>query len=229
VPSDYGLRPPAENLADALAAAAWLAPAEKQRVAAFKAQKRQVEWIAGRLALKALAVAVLFPATPLARVTIHQDPLGAPFLPSAPPGCCVSLSHSHERVVAGLTIGGRRLGIDIEKIAPLRLSAIARIAFSPRERSEAAACTPAEIFHRWVIKEAFLKLLGKGFHEPLHQVEVLGDAILHRGIPVQRLGRSTRQSGGYAFAALWRHAPGGEPSGRQTAGSGRDGGPPGGG
>jgi len=202
VPADYAVRPPV-GIASTGLALDWLNPNETRRVAGFKAQKRQVEWVAGRLALKSLAAAVLFPTTPLAEIAIDQSSLGAPFLPSAPEGTAISLSHSHDRVVAGLAIGHRRLGLDIEKIVPQRLPAIMKVAFSERERESAAGAPPAEVFRRWVLKEAFLKFLGKGFHEPLRHVEVLEEGILHKGRAFSGLQVTAREMEGYLFAALW--------------------------
>ena len=41
---------------------------------------------------------------------------------------------------------------------------------------------------RWTLKEAYLKYIGRGFHEPLAAVEVFDGRIHHNGRPVPGLG-----------------------------------------
>ena len=96
------LRRPARDLSACAAIEAWLAPGEMETVQRFKAFKRQVEWLAGRLAVKHLVAACLDPDLPPTAVTVAHEPGGAPFLPDFPDHC-LSITHAGRFAVAGLS------------------------------------------------------------------------------------------------------------------------------
>ncbi len=165
-----------------------LAPAELDRVNAFKSRKRQAEWMAGRLAAKTLA-AVSTPAAPApATIEIAYHPEGAPYLQHRP-DLSLSISHTHDYAMAGLGHrAGMVIGLDLEKKRPLEIDYILRTAFSDRERRRLDPADQDRFFACWTLKEAYLKYLGRGFRENLKRVEILeGTNIRHHGQTVAGL------------------------------------------
>jgi 4'-phosphopantetheinyl transferase len=165
-----------------------LNPGEIDQVNRYKALKRQVEWIAGRLAVKKLVARWLRPDLPPSRIQVAHHPQGAPFLPCAP-DTALSISHAGDYAVAGLELDRQRgLGLDIEAVKPRAVRAVLTTAFSATERRALpAAATPDAVFRRWCLKEAFLKYIGRGFHENLTRVEILDGAVRHHGQTVSDL------------------------------------------
>jgi len=90
-------------------------------------------------------------------LTVHRDAHGRPFFANAA-SYDYNVSHSHALAVAILSNG--RVGIDIERIDPLRrMGDIAKRYFG----DEAKACqTEAELFLLWTKKEALAKYDGRG-------------------------------------------------------------------
>jgi 4'-phosphopantetheinyl transferase len=201
---DYRVRAPLVFSADD-ARIDWLGAAELAQVNTFKSRKRQLEWLAGRLALKALAAAVALPGVPLAEIDVAQTARGAPYLPAATE-VSISLSHSHDLVVAGAALEGRRLGLDLELVdAGGSWPTVARLALSAREQAVYSAAGPHTLCALWVLKEAYLKLIGQGFHAELTRVEVLQGKLWHHGRAVRGVQQLTRRlESGHAFAALWQ-------------------------
>jgi 4'-phosphopantetheinyl transferase len=159
-----------------------LAPAELERVNAFKSRKRQAEWMAGRLAAKTLA-ALSAPASPApCAIEIAYHPEGAPYLEHRPE-LSLSISHAHDYAVAGLGHrAGMVIGLDLEKKRPLEIDYILHTAFSDRERRRLDPADQDRFFACWTLKEAYLKYLGRGFRESLKRVEILDDTIIrHHG------------------------------------------------
>ena len=95
---------------------------------------------------------------------------------------CFNLSHSGDYAVAVLS--ERTVGIDIERIRPMR-PAVARRCFSVEEQvwlSEAAG-KDAPFIWLWTRKESYVKAVGEGMHLPLADFSVLeerlGEYLLH--------------------------------------------------
>lgn len=164
-----------------------LDPGEIGQVNRYKALKRQVEWIAGRLAVKQLVARWLRPDLPAKRIQVAHHPQGAPFLPCAP-ATPLSISHAGDYAVAGLVLDPQQaLGLDIEEVKSRAVRAVLTTAFSAAERHALPAATPDAVFRRWCLKEAFLKYIGRGFHENLTRVEILDGAVRHHGQTVSGL------------------------------------------
>jgi len=158
----------------------FLSDEELARVNRFKALKKQVEWICGRFALKLLVTDVLNPATPLNQVRIDYREKGAPYLTRFPE-ISISLSHSGDYTAAAITRDTQTaLGIDIEKIGTMPDQGFMKTAFTAEEIRHMPAGA-GSVFRHWTIKEAFLKYLGLGFNESLHNVAVIRDQIYHCG------------------------------------------------
>ncbi len=199
---DVGARPVA------LAAEAFriplLAVAEIEQVNAFKSRKRQIEWMAGRLAAKALAACAADHAVSLPEIGIAHHPEGAPYFIHRPERS-LSISHAGDCAVAGLARSSETvLGIDIENEKALDIASILPVAFSDREQRRLDPADRHRFFECWTLKEAYLKYLGRGFRENLKAVEILhGTTIRHGGQIVADLQARTLQPfPGYTLAIV---------------------------
>lgn len=163
----------------------YLGPAELSVFTRITVPKRQVEWLAGRVAAKRLVCLTLerlgLAVPPSELAVLGRKPGGRAGKPelSAPPGGSygrdgppglpitdISLAHTLRFAVCGLASGGR-VGVDVE---PLRSfsPALLRTVFTEREVALAESVFPAfDTAHRatalWVVKEALLKAYGIGF------------------------------------------------------------------
>lgn len=99
-------------------------------------------------------------------------PQGKPVLEGpATPAPAFNLSHSGRRVVIGVSAGGD-LGVDIEQMrATPRHLAVAKRFFAAEEYAFLAAQPvqdqPLTFYRLWTLKEAFIKLTGRGLAQPL--------------------------------------------------------------
>jgi 4'-phosphopantetheinyl transferase len=181
----------------------FLAADEIERLNQFKALKKQVEWMAGRYAAKQLANHFLPDHPPLARTRVDYRTKGAPYF-SANPSLSLSISHSWDYAVAGMALSpSGTLGLDLERIRRESRETLLRTAFSPREAQTLTGTDDETLFRHWTAKEAYLKYIGMGFHQPLKRIEILNGAILHDGHPVPSLTLvSCRPCPGYAFSMV---------------------------
>ncbi len=146
----------------------------------FRALKKQIEWVCGRYLLKQMTAGCFPDSLPLDRITFSYGPEGAPF-PDNLPRMPLSLTHSHDYVAAACSTDfGIGLGLDVEKIGAMPDPWFLKTAFTQNELRYLEN-DPAEVFRHWTIKEAYLKYIKKGFHENLHRVEVIHDAVFHHG------------------------------------------------
>ncbi len=174
---------------------------ELARLNQFKVLKKQVEWVCGRFTVKSLAKDMLAPQAELTDIRIQYMPQGAPFLEGFE-SFSLTLSHSGEMTAAAIgTRPGVLLGIDIEAVGPMPEDAFMKTAFTQREISSMAK-TAEDVFRCWTLKEAYLKFIGKGFHESLHNVEILGQKILHNNTPQAVTARSWLLDAGYALSLV---------------------------
>ncbi|MEV0371716.1 4'-phosphopantetheinyl transferase superfamily protein [Streptomyces sp. NPDC050636] len=92
-----------------------------------------------------------------------------------------SLSRSGPHWLVGVTLGPRRIGVDIETVRNIVVEEVAPAAFSPAElavlygESDVSART-AMFYRAWTRKEAVVKASGVGIVAGLRNVEVLGTA-----------------------------------------------------
>ena len=177
------LRRPGRDLSTCASIDVWLSPGEIETVQRFKSFKRQVEWLAGRLAVKNLVAACLDPGRPATEINIYHERDGAPFLPDFT-NHCLSITHAGRFAVAGLSPDpAQAIGVDIERLPVPSNEAFLDLAFSQRER---AALDPADqpaLVRAWTLKEAYLKYIRQGFHQSLKQVEFLEGVLLDGGQP----------------------------------------------
>lgn len=171
----------------------------------FKSLKKQMEWMAGRLAVKCLVAESEEGGMDLTGVEISYLPQGAPYLKNWP-DYDISISHSQDYAVAGLSRRRDiRLGLDIEKMADRDCGFLRKIAFSQRENKRIASNDYKTHYALWTLKEAYLKYLQLGFHENLQVVEMVDGKLYYKQKPVD--AAINIQSGeirdGYAFTLVY--------------------------
>ena len=200
VPADFRTAPPLVFVQQDFRQT-FLGADEIARVNRFKALKKQVEWMAGRYAVKHLARRFLDGRPHPATTRVAYRAQGAPYLVQAP-AVPLSVSHSWAHAAAGMGLSpAGRLGLDLERIRPASRETLLRTAFSDREAAALASADDAALFLRWTAKEAYLKAIGKGFHESLKRVEILNARIWHHHRPVPSLTlHSHLPYPGYAFS-----------------------------
>jgi 4'-phosphopantetheinyl transferase len=163
---------------------------EIRQLNGFRALKKQVEWIGGRLALKTVVAQALPAAGGARQILVAYESRGAPYLVNHPE-TSISISHAGEYALAGVCSDAHtRIGLDIERIGPRGLDHVMKVAFTDRE-IEAAGDSPEEACRIWTRKEAYLKYVKTGFRESLKRVDVSGDTVEHGGVPVVGLGTQT--------------------------------------
>lgn len=133
-------------------AAGALSPAEADRLAAFRLDKRRREWLAGRLAAKALLAEAGGGAQ--ASYEIGLDKYGRPACGDR----LVSISHSNGWALAAHKPGCSFLGADLEMVEERHPAWYADY-FHP---SELPAPDPSAATRLWAVKEAVMKALGLG-------------------------------------------------------------------
>lgn len=173
-----------------------LSPAEALRLEAFRIDKRRREWLAGRLAAKALlseaaagAAASLF--------EIGMDKYGRP----ACRGTLVSISHSCGWALAAVKPGAVFLGADLERIEE-RHPAWYSDYFHP---SELPSPDPSAATRLWAIKEAMMKALGLGLMAHPLDIKEGAKGLELRGKALERW----REMGSPAFSLEARPFPDG--------------------
>lgn len=165
----------------------FLGPDEITTLNQFKALKKQIEWMAGRYAVKQLARQFTNGRPSLESTRVAYRAKGAPYLANAP-SLSLSISHSWDYAVAGLgLIPANVLGIDLEKIRPESRNTLLRAAFTAREADALKHMADEDLFLRWTAKEAYLKYIGQGFHESLKRIEILDNTIFDHTRPVPSL------------------------------------------
>ena len=129
---------------------------------------------------------------------VSYSELGAPVLPG------YFLSVSHSGMLSGAMLSKVPCGLDIElkkAMSDERMCKLARRFFSRRDAKTVESAAPdnrAAVFYRlWTAREAFLKLLGKGFTEPRDSFFIDGERIV-RGDTVFAL--RTYAEGGYCIS-----------------------------
>jgi len=151
---------------------------EISTINSFKALKKQIEWVSGRVLIKQMLHHFFLKTVPFDQITLSYLEQGAPFVTQRP-FIPVSLSHSSDYTTAACCKDkGQIIGLDIEKIANKPDIFFLKTAFTQNEIVHLKDNTD-RIFKNWTIKEAYLKYIKKGFNESLHSVEVINDEIWH--------------------------------------------------
>jgi 4'-phosphopantetheinyl transferase len=160
--------------------------------ASFRIEKRRSEWLAGRLAAKAVAAAD--GGADFSALEIESDLLGRPSCA----GALLSISHSGGWAVAAAKPGASFLGVDLEKVEE-RHPAWYTDYFHP---SELPKPDPSEGTRLWAIKEAIMKALGLGLMADPMDIRTEGE-IKFTGKTLERY----RELGSPLFAVETRPFP----------------------
>ena len=194
-----------------------LTPEETSRAARFRFEPLRRSWVLARGALRLLLGGYL--GVNPAGIRLQLGPRGKPRL-DMPGNIAFNLSHSGNVALFGFS-RNIEIGVDVEQVHPIEdMPGIARRFFCAEETSDlmaldAAAREPA-FFSCWTRKEAYIKALGEGLHEPLDGFRV----SLRPGEPARilHLGGSAAVAGewtvhdissipGYAAALAYRASP----------------------
>jgi 4'-phosphopantetheinyl transferase len=196
------LRRPARDFSLLAEIRDWLAPRELKTVQGFKALKRQVEWLAGRLAVKSLVRDCLDARLPSVDITVAHEPPGAPFLPLFS-GHCLSITHAGRWAAAAVSLDpALAVGIDIERLSIPGTRGFLDLVFSAREQAVLDRSDPLALARAWTLKEAYLKYIRRGFHRSLRQVELIGGKLLENGCPAPVRWTVTPLASGYLLAVV---------------------------
>lgn len=149
-------------------------------------------------------------------LSLEKSERGKPYL-AAFPWIHFNISHSGSMAACGL--GSAPLGVDIEKIRPVRLLSVRRM-LTEKEQDFLAHCRESqqnrELFRIWTLKESYAKALGIGLALDFTQVEFLpvpgcteqdrnnrdsqDSAVMDTGIQVRYLSHVSREN--WQFAQL---------------------------
>ena len=161
-----------------------LSPAELARLNQLFALKKQVERLAGRWAVKNLVMQQT--GVSADAIEIHNDPSGAPVLaPSFK--YAISISHSGEYALAALCENADAVGVDLETITPMDISALLHAGFSQREQNAYAGADLETILKIWTVKEALLKYRRTGLKHSAKKIEWLNDTLYENNFPVDEV------------------------------------------
>ncbi len=170
----------------------WFSSDEIGKILGFKSLKKQAEWIAGRYLVKN-SVIVMYPDLNSPEIEVQYKSEGAPYIfkfPEIP----FSLSHSGKYSVIIISKNLKSMAaVDMEEIIPKNINSIAKVAFTENERMQFSQINNADyavhdmlhlskFYEIWTGKEAYLKFIGRGFHEPLKNIEIIGSCVFHNGI-----------------------------------------------
>jgi len=148
---------PASGLID------WLSPEERERAARFRFDHLRDDFIFHHANLRRILTCCLG-----GNPALGVNPLGKPVLCGG--GLFFNMSHSGPAGLYG--VADRELGVDIERLRPMKdAAALAARFFTPGERDAIGESVPA-FLTCWTRKEAVLKAAGDGLRKPLNSIEV---------------------------------------------------------
>ena len=172
---------------------------ERERAGRFRFAEDERRFIVARGVLR-LLLGRYVDAHPQA-IEIGYGPRGKPFA-ITPPGKSVrfNLAHSHELALYAFTRNGE-VGVDLEFVRQVDdIDPIATRFFSRHEAAVLQALPANDrldaFFRCWTRKEAYIKALGDGFHQPLDTFEVPLEASPY--------GRALTIRGAGALVDRWR-------------------------
>ena len=162
---------PLDPTAPALEAlAAWLSPAERERAGRFKFERGRRRHVTAHAFLRGLLGGYLGCAPEA--VALEAGAGGKPALAS-PETLRFNLAHSEE-IAMVVIAGDRDVGVDVERIRPLRSGpGLARRVLSAGELEDLGSePDQTDLLACWTRKEAVLKALGAGLRRDPATVEV---------------------------------------------------------
>ncbi|MBF0259861.1 MAG: 4'-phosphopantetheinyl transferase superfamily protein [Desulfamplus sp.] len=179
----------------------FLSQEELVKVNGYKSLKKQIEWIAGRFLVKNMIRDYVDSDVELFNISVSYREEGAPFLEQYP-FVAISITHSGDYAAVALCTTLKKIGLDIEKSDYLPDESFMKVAFTQRENTF-LQFKSQEVMKLWTIKEAFLKYIGRGFHEKLHSVEVLDHEIFYNGNKIDVRLLSFSIGGRYVISLIY--------------------------
>ncbi|MCF8054279.1 MAG: 4'-phosphopantetheinyl transferase superfamily protein [Deltaproteobacteria bacterium] len=170
----------------------------REKARNFLSAKRQQEWLAGRACAKFLLAPMLKMQPQEIIVSNSLD--GRPFMAGFPE-VAISLSHSHGFAIAAVSLTGKAIGVDVEKLQERRnWRAIEQRFFSSRE----GASTIKDFYKGWTLKEALWKYSGDTTIA-LNEMENREGVIYIREIAQPQIGFSMgeEQNGEFLWAVVY--------------------------
>lgn len=145
-----------------------LSPDEVERAASFHAEHGRQAFVACRSTLRRVLAARLGVAPAAVELSLSEH--GRPGVAGG--RVSFSVSHSGEIGLIAVAAGERRVGVDVERMRPMRdFEGLARSYFHPDEAA-AIGDSPEAFFRCWTKKEAVVKALGLGLLHPLESFAV---------------------------------------------------------
>lgn len=145
--------------------AEWLTESEQKFYDALSNSRRQKEFLSVRMLLKKLGSDLGFEPK---KFHIQKDGLGKPFGVVEDKQVYLSLAHSNQKVLCGLS-ERRNIGVDLEPVSRSVDKRLGRRLFHPEEVLE---IRNLELVRLWTIKEALVKLYGGGLRTNLKDIRV---------------------------------------------------------
>jgi phosphopantetheinyl transferase len=160
----------------------FLSPKELERYEGFALPKKKLQWLAGRLAVKAALTkdrAVYGQKIFMPAIDILHNENRAPYIVQYPE-IQLSISHSFPYCIG--VVSRRRIGIDLEKmIAPHKT--MFNLFFHPHEVRNLPDPKETEAYQYmamkyWTRKEALSKLLGLGMKVDFRKLDTVDDELI---------------------------------------------------
>jgi 4'-phosphopantetheinyl transferase len=158
-----------------------LSDSERRTYEGLRFPKRRQEWLLGRWTAKQLVLRTLetYRSMPMAAISVHNDPDGAPYLAVDGEGrlpASLSISHRAGRAACALSPSmSPSIGIDLERVEP-RPAVFVDDFFTADEAERVWSCPLASrdqlVTVIWSAKEAALKAVRKGLRLDTRAIEV---------------------------------------------------------
>ncbi|GAP06225.1 MAG TPA: hypothetical protein DEQ80_02555 [Anaerolinea thermolimosa] len=195
----------------------FLSPAEHNRLAGFRFERRRLEWLLGRRTAKRLLYECCtdLVGVPPEKITIANRAGGAPYVildGEYELKGCLSISHRDDLAACAWVEGPvTGLGIDIERIEKRDTSFLEDF-FTEQERMFAQALPEPEqtlwVTLGWSVKESALKVRGVGLRADTREVELRKVSGLFRAREAEHQWKPVGiQTGAYSdgiWQAWWR-------------------------
>ncbi len=149
---------------------------EGTRADRFYAARDRDHFVVGRGSLRTILGRYL--GVSADRLTFKAGPFGKPMLSGEWQDTQLEFNLSHSKGLAVLALaGGRRVGVDIEAVRPIReMDGLVMRFFSTNEQEAFLKVPierrPAAFFRTWTRKEAYIKAIGTGLSTPLDSFDV---------------------------------------------------------
>ncbi len=158
-----------------------LSPVELEQLEKFRMPKKKLQWFSGRYAVK--SALFKYKAAQKQFITLNCIDVinginSAPYLVQYPE-LRISITHSYPYCIGA--VSDFPIGIDLEKVIPLRASLINHY-FHPNEIKHISTETDTDEYNKqaityWTRKEAVSKLLGLGMKMDFKQIDTINDYL----------------------------------------------------